>query len=139
MTLRGSGTFSKNEYVKYVSDGVDFGGKEMPGLPKAMFSGGAALALPAGFRFDTSVEGASRYFADDRNSSNARTFGYGLWNASLAWSRDRASTGITAFLRGQNLLDKEYVGSVYINGINGRYYEPGLPRSISGGLTLSYH
>ncbi|MEO5618600.1 MAG: TonB-dependent receptor [Candidatus Eisenbacteria bacterium] len=139
VTLRGSGTFSRNEYVKYVSDGVDFGGNEMPGLPAAVFSGAAALSLPRGFRFDTGVEGASRYFADDRNSDNARTFGYGIWNASLAWSRDGERTGVTVFLSGQNLLEKEYVSSVFINGINGRFYEPGLPRNISGGLTLRYH
>ena len=138
VTLRGSGTFSKNEYVTYVSDGVDYGGREMPGLPAAVFSGGAALALPAGFRLDTSVEGASRYFADDRNSNNAQTFSYGVWNASLAWSREGERTGVTAFLSGQNLLDKDYVSSVFINGINGRFYEPGLPLGVSGGLTLRY-
>jgi len=137
VTLRGAGTFSNNEYVEYLSDWVDLGGKEMPGLPSTAFSGGAALSLPGGFRLDTSVEGASRYFADDRNSANAATFGYGVWNAGLSWNGPLAGGSVAAFVSGTNLLDKEYISSVFINGINGRYYEAGLPRSVNVGLTLA--
>ncbi len=137
LTLRGSGTFSDNEYVKYVSDGVDFGGKDIPGLPSAVFSGGAALGLPARLRLDTSVEGAGRYFADDRNSASAATFGYGIWNASLSFEREIGAGSLSGFVSGTNLLDKTHIASVFINGINGRYYEPGLPRSVHAGLTLS--
>lgn len=136
VTLRGTGSFSKNEYLDYVSDGVNFAGKDMPGLPRAVFGGAASFALPAGFRADTRVEGASRYYADDRNT--ARTIGYGVWNASLGWEKPLAAGTLSAFVAGENLLDKEYVGSVFINGINGRYYEPGLPRHFSGGVTLGW-
>lgn len=36
----------------------------------------------------------------------------------------------------ENLLDARYVASVFINGVNGRFYEPGLERNFLVGLSL---
>ena len=43
-----------------------------------------------------------------------------------------------AFVGVENVTDETYVASVFINGINGQYYEPGLPRNVSAGLALSF-
>jgi len=45
---------------------------------------------------------------------------------------------LRAFVAADNVTDQDYVASVFINGIDGRYYEPGLPRNVSAGLTLSF-
>jgi len=34
--------------------------------------------------------------------------------------------------------DERHVASVFINGVNGEYFEPGLPRNWSGGVTLRW-
>jgi iron complex outermembrane receptor protein len=33
-------------------------------------------------------------------------------------------------LRAENLFDRQYVGSVIVNDGNGRFLEPGAPRSV---------
>jgi hypothetical protein len=37
-----------------------------------------------------------------------------------------------------NLTDERYVASVFINGLSGQFYEPGLPRYWSAGSTLRW-
>ncbi len=140
LTLRASGTLSKNEYVEYVNDLGDFAGKEMPGLPSATWTASARLTLPRGFGASVSTEGLNRYFADDANT--ARTFAYGLVHASLDYAVRTPQMGLRAFIAGKNLLDKEHIASVFINPISDtsggplRYLEPGLPRQFVAGITL---
>lgn len=141
LALRGTGNLSKNEYVDYVNDLGDFGGKDMPGLPKASWTAGARVSLPQGVGLDVSTEGMSKVFADDANT--AETFGYGLVNASLDYTARLNGAKVRAFVSGHNLLDKEHVASVFINPIGDtptgprRYLEPGLPRSFNLGITVT--
>jgi len=37
-----------------------------------------------------------------------------------------------------NLFDREYNTSVVVNAFGGRYYEPGPPRSVYGGVTARF-
>lgn len=141
LALRGSGNLSKNEYVDYVNDLGDFGGKEMPGLPQASWTAGARLTLPKGLGLDVSTEGMTKVFADDANT--AETFGYGLVNASIDYTMRSGGFGLRAFVSGRNLLDKDHIASVFINPISDtptgplRYLEPGLPREFNAGLTVT--
>ena len=45
---------------------------------------------------------------------------------------------LSEFVRVDNLLDKNYVGSVIVNEGNGRYYEPSPRRSMTIGFSASY-
>ena len=45
---------------------------------------------------------------------------------------------VSEFVRVDNLLDKNYVGSVIVNEGNGRYYEPSPRRSMTVGFSASY-
>ncbi len=136
LSLRGSLTASHNEYVEYRNDLGDFAGREVPGLPPLTWYAAARCELPRGVAADVSVEGASRYFADDANA--AATFGWGIVNAGLSAKRAIGDVELSAFLNGANLLDKTYVASVFINGVDGQYYEAGMPRSFSLGLSVSF-
>ena len=141
LALRGSATLANNEYVDYVNDLGNFGGNDMPGLPKAAWNAGARLKLPRGVGLDVSTEGMSKVFANDANTTE--TFGYGLVHASLDYTVQTQSVGVRAFVSGRNLLDKEHVASVFINPISDvasgplRYLEPGLPRQFNAGITLT--
>jgi iron complex outermembrane receptor protein len=37
-----------------------------------------------------------------------------------------------------NLFDREYNTSVVVNAFGGRYYEPGPPRSVYGGVSVRF-
>jgi len=141
VTFRGSCTLSQNEYVEYVNDLGDFGGRDMPGLPGVAWSASVRSELPRGFGAEVSTDGLGRYFADDLNTASAPP--YGVLHASLDWSLGGPQGSVRAFFAGRNLLDARHVGSVFINPLLDapagglRYIEPGLPRQFAAGVTVS--
>ena len=74
------------------------------------------------------VRGMARSAANDTNSVFAP--GYGLVN--LRWSHRLAlgdGNALELLARLDNAADRAYVGSVIVNDANGRFFEPGAPRS----------
>jgi iron complex outermembrane recepter protein len=67
------------------------------------------------------------YFADDANSADVPA--YGILNVALGAQRRIGGSVIEGFVSIENVFNERYVASVFINGVNGRYYEPGLARS----------
>ena len=139
-TLGGSATLSKNEYVRYTSDQGTFDGNDIAGLPAIVFAAHARCRWANAVTAEASVNGNGKYFADDKNSISAPK--YGLLNASLAYDRAFAQGTIRIFVAGNNLLDKSYIASVFINpaggAINPEVFEPGLPRSVNAGFTARW-
>ncbi|MEO5987376.1 MAG: TonB-dependent receptor [Candidatus Eisenbacteria bacterium] len=136
LVLHATGSFSNNEYKRYTNELGDFSGNDMPGLPRLFFASSGRAKLPQGFSAELGVSGSGNYFADDANTAEAEA--YHLVNATLDWSRDLPRGTVRAFVSGANLLDQDHVASVFINGLAGRYYEPGLPLNVSGGLSVSW-
>lgn len=133
-SFKATGNVAKNEYVEYRNTisgaSNDFGGKTLPGLPSAVFTGTARVVLTKGLALSLNGESVSKLYADDANTATAP--GYALLHASL----DYSVAGVRAYVSGRNLLDKAHVSSVFINGTGGAYFEPGLPRSFAAGLSL---
>jgi len=136
LLVSGSATVSENEYREYVNDLGDFSGRQVAGLPRTAFSGLARYATGFGLAGEVSVQSLGAYYADDANS--ARVAAYTLLGASLGYTRPVGDHLLKAFVAGDNLTDQRYVASVYINGVSGQYYEPGLPRNWTAGLTLRW-
>ena len=78
-----------------------------------------------------------RTAVNDRNTDFAS--GYGI--AALRWSKGYAlgagGARMEWLLRVDNLADRSYAGSVIVNDANGRFFEPGAPRSVLVALRLS--
>jgi len=136
LVLGGSLTVSNNEYVEYVRDDTTFDGNEIAGLPSVIANGSARLKLPGGVSLEGNVENVGECFADDGN--HARVPSHTVLGASLGCERSLGDMSVRGFVAGQNLANREYVASAFINGTGGRFYEPGLPRTISGGITLRW-
>jgi iron complex outermembrane receptor protein len=66
-----------------------------------------------------------------------RAAGWSVLDAEAAW-RWRAAPGSRLFLRIDNLLDRDYIGSVIVNEANGRYFEPAPGRSLLAGIDLRW-
>lgn len=71
---------------------------------------------------------------NDRNTDSAEA--YTVFGARLVYLRNADWGGYTLFLRGENLLDRDYAGSVIVNEGNGRFFEPAAGRSLFAGLEL---
>lgn len=74
--------------------------------------------------------------ANDANSVQAP--GYGVASLSGEYVRDIGAWAFKAFARVDNLLDRQYVGSVIVNEGNGRYYEAAPGRQWMAGVSLAY-
>ncbi len=74
---------------------------------------------------------------NDLNSDEAAA--YTVLGTRVIYGRTADWGGYRLFLRGDNLLDREYAGSVIANEGNGRYFEPGVGRSVFAGLELRFN
>jgi iron complex outermembrane receptor protein len=84
---------------------------------------------PLGGEWAVEWRAMARTAANDLNTAAAP--GYGL--VHLRWSGKLAlgpSDALELLARVDNLLDRDHVGSVIVNDGNGRFYEPGAPRSL---------
>ncbi len=140
-------TFSDNEYVEYRSDtsavnrGV-YDGNEVAGLPRFVVDASLEARHPSGAGLALGLRSVDHYFADDANTF--QTLPFTIFDATASLDRTLGRQRVRVFVRGDNLLDKDYTESVFINPVtasnpaNVRWLEPGLPRSWSAGVTIRF-
>jgi iron complex outermembrane recepter protein len=104
-------------------------GNRIAGTQRAL--GFAEAAWKPGWvpgEFAVEWRAVARTAANDSNSEFAP--GYALaalrWRAQFAFG---AADVLDVLARVDNVTDREYAGSVIVNEANGRFYEPGAPRS----------
>lgn len=135
LAIGGALTLTDNTYLEYPG-AVDLSGRDIAGLPNTLGSAHAQWTAPGGLSTDFEVVSISSYFADDANTAEAPSVT--LLNATAAWKGVFGPHTLRAFVSGMNLTDEAYVASVFINGINDQYFEPGLPRNWSAGLEVGW-
>lgn len=113
-----------------------FDGKHLPGV--AANRGDATLRYQprrAFIEFESRTQ--SRVFVNDANSAYADSyFVHGL-RAGLTDVRVGA-IALAPHVGVLNVFDRPYITSVTINAFGGRFFEPGPPRSLYGGLTARF-
>lgn len=112
-------------------------GNRIPGIPEsALF---AALQWGADTGWHAGLE--ARYLdavpVNDVNSESAPS--YGLLGVDAGYVFAETWGRLRTFVRVDNLLDEEYIGSVIVNDGNGRFYEPGPERSLLAGLRMDWN
>jgi iron complex outermembrane recepter protein len=95
-------------------------------------SGWAELAWQplVGTEFALEWRGMGGTMANDRNSEAAPGYGLANLRASHEWALGREGMKLQVMARADNFLNRAHSGSVIVNEANGRYYEPGAPRSL---------
>lgn len=78
----------------------------------------------------------SKAYVDDVNSDAAP--GYGLLNFRSSYAFRVGQAKMNLFGRIDNLLDKNYAGSVIVNDGNGRFFEPAVGRRLFVGLRTMF-
>lgn len=80
-------------------------------------------------------------YADDVPVNDLNTdaaSAYTVASARLVYTQRATWGGYSAFLRGENLFDREYAGSVIVNEGNGRFFEPAAGRAWFAGVELRF-
>lgn len=110
------------------SGGLVASGNRIPGVPARTVFTELAWRPPA-TGFSAALEGrwTGRIEVDDRNTESAdRWFAA---NLRAGWKQRAGAWEFRQFVRVENLFDGEYVGAVYVNDGNGRFYAPASGRA----------
>lgn len=151
IALRSTATLSRNTYIDYTVDSVhygkpgriaDYSGNAVVGVPRSLGMIGARWdAGTTPFRFDAEMQYTGNYTLNDANTVELPSAT--VFNATLSMRRAAplfAKVGITGFVRVENLLDRRFMTSGFLNPdvVGGRpvAYEPGLPRAVVVSLGL---
>ncbi|KAA9040850.1 TonB-dependent receptor [Ginsengibacter hankyongi] len=155
----GAGTYTDGKYVKFTNaplpleetgltkDGVqvafkDISGGRLPGISKWAGSLGGEFTTPAAFlgkagKFFLALDGyyRSSFSSSPSPSAFLNVDGYTLLNGRLGF---RAANGLSLFVWGRNLFNKNYFEQLLPAGGNAGQYAgvPGDPRTY--GVTLRY-
>jgi iron complex outermembrane receptor protein len=148
LSLFGNYTYANYRFDRYrvqrvvnnvvVIDTLD--GKRLAGVPKAFIRLGLRAGPVGGVSLDVDHTLTSSIFADDANrlyvngwgSTPAGTvpgMGAGITNVRLSWEGRAGGAWVRPFFGVNNLWDREYVGSVTINGALNRVFEPAPGRN----------
>lgn len=115
-------------------------GNKIAGIANKSFYGEVTYKHdPWGFSGGVEYRASGRMFGDDTNQ--VRVGGYGVAAIRGGFTQTVGGWKLNEFARIDNLFDKEYVGSVYINAGNaltGRYYAPASERTWLIGVSASY-
>jgi iron complex outermembrane receptor protein len=131
-------TFTRARFEEFVNfAGLDLSGNQIPGVPE--HSAYAELVWRherSGFTAGVEGRWADEVFVNDVNSAAADS--YVVFNLHAGFRQQVGTWRFEEFLRVDNVADEEYVGSVVVNAVNGRFFEPAPPRTYLLGFTASY-
>lgn len=137
-----SGTINHFMFTEFVDKNIDFQGNKIPAVPNVQWNLGFDLSTKLGLNFNTNYGFFGKMPIDDANSKYTKN--YQLLNAQIAYIfivqkkiKTEINTGI------QNILNEKYSSSILPNAVGfgtvlPRYYYPGDPRNIYGGITFTY-
>jgi iron complex outermembrane recepter protein len=132
----GAVTWIDAKYVSYDVDAGDFSGNQEPGIPPWVVFQELSATLPYDVRAALELFYLDTYFVDDANL--ARTPSYALLNLRLGWEYDSGPWQLEPFLALNNLTDTYYDGTVRLNALGGRFFEPAPDFNLYGGLLVRW-
>ena len=139
LTVRGSYTYARYRFTDYrLADGTVLDGNRLPGVPEHFWRFGLRTSLPGEFFLDADHTLSSSIVANDANSIYVDAWGAGLTNLRLGWNGQAGQAEFAPFLGVNNLWDRRYVGSVTLNGVGGRVFEPAPRRIVYIGTEIGY-
>ncbi len=134
--LRGevSYTFSDFAFEKYMVNDTNLKGNTFPGIPRHRWEGLLRYAHPLGFFGQIHVQRVGEFFVNDTNTASNPA--YTLGQLLLGWEKKYNGIDGSVFFGVNNLFDAQYNANTRINAALGRYYEPGPPLNVFGGVRV---
>ena len=131
--FRFGGTNAQHEYVDYVENGNDYGGKKMEAAP-SWIANAEVFYYPQilkGLRVGLEWQRMSSYYMDAANTEKYE--GFNTFNLRLGYERNRLDTWINVL----NITDELYATNASKSRF-GKSYSPGDPRTFSVGVAWHF-
>lgn len=109
-------------------------GSAIPGVPRAQAYAALRWSRPPDWQLLAELQAYSSVPVNDAGSQSAA--GHALFGLRANYAPVQG--GFNAYLALRNLFDRRHAGSVIVNEANGRYFEPGLPRSVAAGMNWTF-
>jgi iron complex outermembrane receptor protein len=144
LTLSGAYTYARYRFSDYkvvtATEVVTLDGNRLPGVPDHFWRFGLRTELPRGFYLDADQTLSSSLFSDDANTlaTGVDGWGAGVTNLRVGWTGEVGSMQLLPFVGINNLWDRRYIGSVTLNGVGGRVFEPAPGRVVYVGAEIGY-
>lgn len=140
VTVRGAFAHTDARYDRYAvgtgASTIVYDGKRLPGVAANRFDGRLSYESRQVF-VDVDARASSSIAVDDANAN--RSPAYVVWGIRVGLHGRRAGAlEISPHVGVMNLFGAEYNSSVVVNAFGGRYYEPGPPRSVYGGVSVRF-
>ncbi|SMO44127.1 iron complex outermembrane recepter protein [Saccharicrinis carchari] len=140
LSLEFSFFVSKNTFIDFVDDGINYKNKHLPGIPGSSTS----LQLQGyfnPFRFNINHAFTGSQYLNDANSKQLNS--YHKTDARVSFDFSLNKIGGSVYLGVYNIFDKPYASMLVVNAksfgnARPRYYYPGLPFNAIGGVELSF-
>ena len=112
-------------------------GNHIPGVPQYTAYGELSWRhAPTGLTTAVEARWSSRIYVNDLNSASARD--YLVTNLRAGFEQRTGHWKLSEFVRVDNVFDRAYVGAVYVNDANERFYAPAPGRSILVGVNAGF-
>jgi len=135
LTAQASYSYIDATFDAAIPDSMVQKGNKIPGIAKNQAFASLGWQPEIGFNAGFDVRYMDQVYVDDTNSDAAPSYSIISANAGYVWKQ--ADWKVRTFARVDNLLDKDYVGSVIVNEGNGRFFEPADGLNWSAGLSVS--
>ncbi|MFG0630349.1 TonB-dependent receptor family protein [Pseudomonas sp. xss_2] len=112
-------------------------GNHLPGVPRSSVFGELVWKPRAGISMGLEGQYRSKVYVEDTNDQHAAP-SYAVFNWRTRLEQQYGPWTFHQLVRLDNLLDRQYVGSVIVGDGNGRYYEAAPGRSWYAGAGLEY-
>lgn len=110
-------------------------GNRIPGVARTSLFAAFNWMPPTGWRAGAELRQVGRVHVNDANSDAAT--GYTVVAANLGYSLQAGRWELGSFIRVDNLFARRYAGSVIVNQVNGRYFEPAPARTWLAGANAT--
>jgi iron complex outermembrane receptor protein len=139
LTLNGAYTYARYRFVEEPG-GSGLDGNRLPGVPEHFWRFGLRTSLTNGLYLDADHTLNSSVASDDANTPEGivDSWGAGVTNLRVGWQGDVGTVQLSPFVGVNNLWDRQYVGSVTLNGLFGRVLEPAPRRVVYLGTEVGY-
>ena len=134
--IQASYTYSDFKYKDYLIDDEDFGGNQLPGIPKNYGFVSITRTPSKGLNVMLESKLIGSLFTSDSNE--IQDIGYTLVNLKASYIFNIKKIKLTPFAGINNILDSKYNDNIRINAFGGRYYEAGPGINYYGGINLKY-